>query len=103
MEDKNNIQNFGEFKENLNISDVSSSFSDIKKLLIDLGFHHSWGYWISNQNKQHRINIETSKNRIYLDMTKRGNYFDLNTDRITINKKDINIDDIKNQLVQYFN
>ena len=55
------------------------------------------------ENKQHRINIETSKNRIYLDMTKRGNYFDLNTDRITINKKDINIDDIKNQLVQYFN
>jgi hypothetical protein len=25
MEDKNNIQNFGEFKENLNISDVSDS------------------------------------------------------------------------------
>ena len=103
MKDLKHIKRFNELQENLNISDVGSSFSDIKKLLIDLGFHHSWGYWISNQNKQHKIKIETSKNRIYLDMTKRGNYFDLNNDRITINKKDINIDDIKNKLVQYFN
>jgi hypothetical protein len=32
MEDKNNIQNFGEFKENLNISDVSDSELFILKL-----------------------------------------------------------------------
>ena len=103
MKDNKHIQSFNEHKENLNISDVSSSFSMIKKILIDLDFHHSWGYWISNQNKQHRIKIETTKNRIYLDMTKNGNYFDLNNDRITIDKKNIDLDNIKNQLIQYFN
>ena len=35
MEDKNNIQNFGEFKENLNISDVSDSELFILKLTHD--------------------------------------------------------------------
>jgi hypothetical protein len=75
----------------------------IKKLIVDLGFHHSWGYWISNKNKQHRVKIETSKKRIYIDMSKSGNYFDLNTNRITINKKDININDIKKRILKYFN
>ena len=74
------------------------AFSDIKNLLIDLDFHHSWGYWISNKNKQHRIKIETTKNRIYLDMTKNGNYFDFNN-RITIDKKNIDSNNIKNQNV----
>ena len=55
MKGKRHIQNFNEHQEDL--SGVSSSFSDIKNLLIDLDFHHSWGYWISNKNKQHRIKI----------------------------------------------
>lgn len=100
MKGKRHIQNFNEHQEDL--SGVSSNFSDIKNLLIDLDFHHSWGYWISNKNKQHRIKIETTKNRIYLDMTKNGNYFDFNN-RITIDNKNIDSNNIKNQLIQYFN
>ena len=100
MKGKRHIQSFNEHQEDL--SGVSSKFSDIKNLLIDLDFHHSWGYWISNKNKQHRIKIETTKNRIYLDMTKNGNYFDFNN-RITIDNKNIDSNNIKNQLIQYFN
>lgn len=36
-------------------------------------------------------------------MTKRGNYFDLNSDRITIDRKNIDLESVKNQLIQYFN
>lgn len=80
----------------------TSTFSNIKKLLVDLDFHHSWGYWISNRNKQYRIMIEITKNRIYLNTTKKGNCFNLKADTVIIEKKSINLDTIKSQLSQIF-
>lgn len=74
----------------------------MKDIIRDLGFHHSWGYYIDNDNKHNRIKLETSKNRIYLYITKNGNNF-ISNNKIIIDKKIINLDYIKNQLAEYFN
>ncbi len=87
-------------KENLNMS-------DIKNLFLSLDFYPSfskpeygfWGNWISNQNEKHKIKIEISKNMIYLDMTKNGK----DKKEITIDKRNVDLDDIKNQIIKYFN
>lgn len=66
MKGKNNIQSFGEFKENLNVSDVSSSVSKEDKFLIngsDLFFFKSRlddekkleiAKWYKNLSDEHR-------------------------------------------------
>ena len=49
----------------------------LKQLLVDNGFHHSWGYYISDTKKSNRIVIEKNKVRL----TKNSNYFS-STDQI---------------------
>jgi len=82
---------------------LAHSFSGIKKLLNGLGFHYLFGYYVSNKNKLYCIRIETTINKIYFDMSKNGNYFDLDNDRVIIDKKNIDLQNIKNQIMQYFN
>lgn len=75
---------------------------EIKGLFRLLGFHHTWGQWISNTNKSNRIIIEITKNMIHIDMTKRGNHYNLDNDRISINKRDVNLFFVKTKLEEYF-
>ncbi len=75
------------------------SFSDIKNLLIEIGFHYSWGYFISNKNKAHRIKIQNSNDTFIFYITKRGNYFDNN--KFIIEKKE-KLSLIKNKIITYF-
>lgn len=35
----------------------------LNKLLTDLGFHHSWGQWISNENNSHRMRLQPSRRK----------------------------------------
>jgi hypothetical protein len=34
-----------------------TGYKSLKKLFLELGFHHSWGYYIHNENKMWRISI----------------------------------------------
>lgn len=47
----------------------------IKELLRELGFHHSWGYWIDNEKPQNRICLFSTKNTICIQCTKTDTTF----------------------------
>lgn len=67
-------------------------YTRIKNHLKEIGFHHAWGYWIFGENKNQRIVIRVTKKMIFIDMTKRSNIFNLDTDRISIRKHDMDFD-----------
>lgn len=75
---------------------------ELKNLLIELGFHHSWGYWIFNTNSLYRIRLHRTRKMLYVDMTMKGNYWDMN-DAIKISNKDIDYEFIMAQINNYFN
>lgn len=53
---------------------------EIKKLIISIGFHHSWDSWILNENKAYRIVIDAMKNKINLRLTTDAFYYDKHID-----------------------
>jgi len=68
----------------------------VKKMLVKIGFHHSWGYWILNTN--HSSNVTIRKNKI--SVTKGGNYY-YATDDIRFKEK--TIDEVETRIKKYFN
>ena len=69
----------------------------IKALLLDICFHQSWGYWISNSNKRHRIIL----GKDYLSLTKNGNSF-LGDDVVNFDENS-DLNQIKEDILKYFN
>lgn len=73
----------------------------LNTFLISIGYHHSWGYFISNDNKMKRIVTWTSKGRknTMLNFTDRGNYYDLTSNgnaKINLNVTNFTETDIIN-------
>ena len=70
-------------------------------MLLDIGFHHSWGYWINDDNKQYRIRLHRTRNMFYVDMTRNGNVW-IDSDALKMKRTDINLDFIKESILCYF-
>jgi hypothetical protein len=77
----------------LPLQGVLCSRKAIKKLLLTIGFHHSWGHYIRNSNKQHRINV----GKTHIELTKRGNYYDHE-----IPFKDKTNEEVQTKILRYF-
>jgi hypothetical protein len=70
----------------------------LKKLLLELGFHHSWGYWILNGlNNEKNDRVKFDKGFIY--PTHNYNHFN-HSDRIHYRNESKEI--IRQRLVEYF-
>lgn len=69
----------------------------IKALLIEIGFHHSWGVWISNTNSRNRIVV----NKQSLSVTKKPNFY-LSTNEIKFNENS-DIEKIKADILNFYN
>lgn len=71
-------------------------YKGVKKMLVKIGFHHCWGYWILDAN--HSCNVLIRKGT--LSLTKGGNYYH-GIDDIRIGEK--TIDEVQARIKQYFN
>lgn len=76
------------------------SLASTKKLLRELGFHHSWGYWIHTNRRANRIQIEVSKHRIYLYMTESYNKYN-HDKRIEISDKST-VDEVRYKIHNFY-
>jgi len=59
---------------------------EIKLFLKKNGFHHSWGYWIDDNNPQNRVVIHSTKNTVYIKCTKTGTLFS-DGNKFVVNKR----------------
>ena len=78
--------------------------SNIKKLLLDLGFYTSRGYWVHRKNHGHRLSINTFGNQISFNLSKPSKDLNLeyDYDTVSFNLRRIVLDDIRNLLENYF-
>jgi hypothetical protein len=75
---------------------ICESRDSLKKLLYELGFHHSWGYFIHNDNGDTRIKVNTS----IMFVSKQRNYFHAKDCIVFRNKP---IEQVQSELKRYFN
>ena len=92
------LQKFNEYFENPR----KIKIKEIVQLFYDLGFHYAWGYYISDNNKQHRMTIRKTGKRFVIERTKKGNYW-IDKDRIVISRDNVDLDGLKSKIVDYFN
>ena len=71
------------------------SYKTSKNLLRELGFHHSWGYYIHKSNSQYRVSF--TKNT--MKMTTRGNEFYY---KDVINFRQLEMYEIQKRLAEFF-
>jgi hypothetical protein len=75
---------------------ICNGRKSLKKLLFELGFHHSWGYFIHNNNDMTRIIV----NKTYMEISKNRNNFNYE-DNIRFFGKPI--EEVTIKLKRYFN
>ena len=71
-----------------------NSSKDLKSMFRELGFHHSWGYYIHNE--QHNFRIQFNKKRIWIRSTDTFYATD------AIDWRYMSFDSIKGMIMKYF-
>lgn len=77
----------------LPLEGVVCNRKSVKKLLLAIGFHHSWGYYVRNTNKHHKILV----GKDHIELTKHSNVF--NDSMIFRNKTN---EEIQTKILRYF-
>lgn len=81
---------------------LSLSSKALKEELRKIGFHHTWGQWIYENDKSFRLSFKCFKGKatgkFSINLTVRTNHFDYNiiSDRMS------SIEDLKKQIFEYY-
>lgn len=81
---------------------ISEKFKNIKKLFVELNFHHAYGYFIFNDNKDFRIDIIKTKSNIIIRFTKSKNIFKENDQLIIDTNDEFYLENVKFNIFKYF-
>lgn len=73
---------------------------NIKKFLREWGFHHSWGYWISDTDKNIKAKVGSGKNTWYVSFTKDGYTYHVCNKFFFHKKEEEHWDSIKEDIIK---